>query len=72
MKAFMRLKKVEESREVNVYTYKDDSSICLECGGYGYSINDNHYLADNDYQRRYLICRNCNGTGRHYFNVDNH
>lgn len=34
-------------------------------------INDNHYLADNDYERRYSSCRRCNGTGRYHSDIDN-
>lgn len=44
-----------------------DKDICPECNGQGYSLNDIHYLSDaDDYERRYLSCRRCNGTGRYY------
>lgn len=49
---------------------KDDQEICPECGGRGYKLNDNHYLADNDYEQRYSSCRRCNGTGRYHSNID--
>lgn len=50
-----------------------DKDICPECNGQGYSLNDIHYLSDaDDYERRYLSCRRCNGTGRYYKNRDDY
>lgn len=37
--------------------------VCLVCGGDGEVINENHALADSDFERRYVICRNCHGIG---------
>ena len=50
---------------------KGDKDICPECGGRGYSVNDNHYLADgDDYEQRYQSCRRCHGTGRYHSDID--
>jgi len=64
-------KKKKAKKDVKVQTDKDDRNVCPECGGKGYKINDNHYLADNDYERRYSSCRRCNGTGRYHSDIDN-
>lgn len=50
-----------------------DKDICPECNGQGYYLNDSHYLVDaDDYERRYLSCRRCNGTGRYHTNRDDY
>lgn len=72
MKIFGWLKKKKVNKDVTIQTAKDDRGVCPECGGQGYSINDNHYLADNDYERRYLSCRRCSGTGRYHSDIDNY
>lgn len=72
MEIFGRLKKKKVNKEVKVQTDKDDRGVCPECGGQGYSINDNHYLADNDYERRYSSCKRCNGTGRYHSHIDSY
>ena len=71
MKLLGWLKKKKAKKDVKVQTDKDDRDVCPECGGKGYRINDNHYLADNDYERRYSSCRRCNGTGRYHSDTDN-
>ena len=48
-----------------------EKDVCPECGGKGCTINDNHYVADNDYEyndyeRQYSSCKRCHGTGRYH------
>ena len=71
MKLLGWLKKKKAKKDVKVQTDKDDRDVCPECGGKGYRINDNRYLADNDYDRRYSSCRRCKGTGRYHSDIDN-
>lgn len=72
MKIFGWWKKKKTNQEVKAQPDKDDRGICPDCGGQDYSIKDNHYLADNDYEWRYSSCRRCNGTGRYHSNIDNY
>lgn len=71
MKIFGLFKKVY--KKIDERTGRDDESVCSECEGEGYIINDNHYFVDNyydyDYERRYSICRRCSGTGRYHSNI---
>lgn len=63
-------KRRSEKKVASQSSSKDDKDICPECSGHGYNLNYNHYLADsNDYERRYLICWRCHGTG-HYTDID--
>lgn len=71
MNIFRWLKKRKtEEKVVYQSASKNENDVCPECGGQGYNLNHNHYLADsNDYDRRYLICRRCHGAG-HYTDID--
>ena len=68
MKILGWLKKKKTTKKMDIESYKN---ICPDCGGEGFRIRDNHYIADNDYSRRYSICRRCNGTGRYHSYMDN-
>ncbi len=70
MKIFEWWKRKEIQKEVKTQAPKAENDICPECGGRGYNINANHYLADNDdYERRYPSCRRCYGTGRYHSEI---
>ena len=58
--------------KVNIRADKKCGDVCPECNGEGYSVNDNHYLSDNDYEKNYSCCRRCNGTGRYRSNIDSY
>lgn len=61
----------KRSKVTKTQFLKEGKDICPECGGKGYDLNDNHYLADSeDYERRYPICRRCHGTGHYYSDID--
>ena len=45
-----------------------EKDVCAEYGGKGWTINDNYYVADNDYEYNdyeswYLSCKSGHGTG---------
>ncbi|WP_300857355.1 hypothetical protein [uncultured Clostridium sp.] len=71
MKIFGRLKKKKINADVKKQTDKDDRDVCPEYGGQGYCINENHYLADYDYEHQYSICWRCSGIGRYHSDIDN-
>ena len=59
--------KKEMDKTVALQPNKDEKGICPECGGQGYSFNDDHCFEDcDDYERSYFYCRRCNGTGYYH------
>lgn len=67
------MKQKKYAKKVNLQSNTMDKDICLECNGQGYCLNDSHYLVDaDDYERRYLSCRRCNGTGRYHTNREDY
>ncbi len=57
----------------NLQQDKEDQDICPVCNGQGYRIDDNHFFTDcDDYERHYLCCRRCEGTGRYHKNRDDY
>lgn len=63
--------KKKADKAVSLESPEDEKDICPECGGQGYIVNDNHYIADgDDYERRYFSCKRCHGTGRYHININ--
>lgn len=72
MQMFGWWKRKKTTKKVDSQSDTKDKDICPDCGGESYCINENHYIADNDYSRRYLPCKRCSGTGRCDSNIDSY
>lgn len=58
MNLFGWLNKKKADKTLSLESPNEEKDICLECSGQGYSVNDNHYLANGyDYERRYFSCK---------------